>query len=120
MTPDLSKGDMLHRLAIPLRSDTIKIPDFVATFGEKVRVDEIPSDKWREYSKNKYEAVKKRFDRLLSGFLLVKQYEFIFSTPVLKLNITVRRTVNLNMQISIFNSHLMEYIFYRLKVMAMR
>uniref|UniRef100_F1KUB3 DNA-directed RNA polymerase n=1 Tax=Ascaris suum TaxID=6253 RepID=F1KUB3_ASCSU len=60
MTPDLSKGDMLHRLAIPLRSDTIKIPDFVATFGEKVRVDEIPSDKWREYSKNKYEAVKKR------------------------------------------------------------
>uniref|UniRef100_A0A915BIX9 DNA-directed RNA polymerase n=1 Tax=Parascaris univalens TaxID=6257 RepID=A0A915BIX9_PARUN len=60
MTSDLTKGDMLHRLAIPLRSDTIKIPDFVATFGEKVRVDEIPSDKWREYSKNKYEAIKKR------------------------------------------------------------
>ncbi|VDM48573.1 unnamed protein product [Toxocara canis] len=60
MTADASRADMLHRLAIPLRSDTVEVPDFVATFGENVRVDEIPSEKWREYSKSKYQAVKKR------------------------------------------------------------
>ncbi|VDK47255.1 unnamed protein product [Anisakis simplex] len=60
MSPDPSKADMLHRLAIPSRSDTVKVPDFVETFGDNVRVEQIPSEKWREYSKNKYESIKKR------------------------------------------------------------
>ncbi|MFH4981752.1 hypothetical protein AB6A40_008461 [Gnathostoma spinigerum] len=58
MTADSSKADMLAKLSFPLRSDTVVVPDYIATFGANKKVEEIPTEEWRRYSKSKYDAIK--------------------------------------------------------------
>lgn len=50
----------LEKLSIPIHPSRVPIPDYVTKFGN-MEIDELPVDEWREYSKAKYEAMKKRF-----------------------------------------------------------
>ncbi|EFO18076.2 DNA-dependent RNA polymerase [Loa loa] len=49
----------LEKLSIPIHPSRVSIPDYVAKFGN-MEVDKLPVNEWREYSKAKYEAMKKR------------------------------------------------------------
>ncbi|KAK6100642.1 DNA-dependent RNA polymerase family protein [Brugia pahangi] len=49
----------LEKLSIPIHPSRVPIPDYVVKFGN-MEVDELPINDWREYSKAKYEAMKKR------------------------------------------------------------
>lgn len=60
MTNDASKEEFLKKLAVPLQSNTVEVPDYVETFGESVKVTEIPKEEWIKYSKKKHERMKKR------------------------------------------------------------
>uniref|UniRef100_A0A0R3S3V6 DNA-directed RNA polymerase n=1 Tax=Elaeophora elaphi TaxID=1147741 RepID=A0A0R3S3V6_9BILA len=51
--------EFLSRLSIPIHPSRVPVPDYVARFGN-VEIDELPVNEWREYSKAKYEAMKKR------------------------------------------------------------
>ncbi|VDO29532.1 unnamed protein product [Onchocerca flexuosa] len=51
--------EFLEKLSIPIHPGRISIPDYVAKFGN-IEIDELPINEWREYSKAKYEAMKKR------------------------------------------------------------
>lgn len=60
MCGDASKEKFLSNLSVPLRADTVDIPDYVMTFGRNKRVEDLPKEKWIEFSKAKYQAVKRR------------------------------------------------------------
>lgn len=52
--------EFLEKLSIPIHPSRVLIPDYAAKFGN-MEIDELPINEWREYSKAKYEAMKKRF-----------------------------------------------------------
>ncbi|XGW11611.1 hypothetical protein V3C99_012808 [Haemonchus contortus] len=60
MSSDVSKAELLDTLAVPLRSDTVEVPEFVEFFGEEIRDGQIDKPKYAEYSKRKAEAIKLR------------------------------------------------------------
>ncbi|VDP05910.1 unnamed protein product [Heligmosomoides polygyrus] len=60
MSSDPSKVELLDTLAVPLRSDTVDVPDFKEFFGENVRMEDVDKAEYVEYSKKKAEAVKRR------------------------------------------------------------
>ncbi|VDK67685.1 unnamed protein product [Onchocerca ochengi] len=51
--------EFLEKLSIPIHPGRVSIPDYVSKFGN-MEIDELPINDWREYSKAKYEAMKKR------------------------------------------------------------
>ncbi|KAJ1359419.1 hypothetical protein KIN20_018144 [Parelaphostrongylus tenuis] len=59
MSSDVSKADLLGTLAVPLRSDTVEVPEYEDFFGENA---ELVDDKVRyvEYSRRRAESIKKR------------------------------------------------------------
>ncbi|KAK6051998.1 hypothetical protein COOONC_10497 [Cooperia oncophora] len=60
MSSDVSKAELLDTLAVPLRSDTVEVPEYHEFFGEEIRNGTVDKKKYVEYSKNKAEAVKTR------------------------------------------------------------
>ena len=61
MTGDVSKEKLLNTLSIPLKADTVDVPDFEQTFGEGTKVHDIPNEQWIDFSKARYKAMKKRY-----------------------------------------------------------
>ncbi|CAB3407685.1 unnamed protein product [Caenorhabditis bovis] len=51
---------LLDKLGIPMRSDTIAIPDFQQEFGRNARREQLNVEKWRDYARRKAEAIKIR------------------------------------------------------------
>ncbi|VDK78084.1 unnamed protein product [Litomosoides sigmodontis] len=51
--------EFLEKLSIPIHPSRVPIPDYAAKF-KNMEIDELPINEWREYSKSKYEAMKKR------------------------------------------------------------
>ncbi|KAM3724475.1 DNA-directed RNA polymerase [Dirofilaria immitis] len=51
--------ELLQKLSIPIHPNRVSIPDYTAKFGN-MEIDELPINEWREYSRAKYEAMKKR------------------------------------------------------------
>lgn len=60
MAQTKANEDFLEKLSIPIHPSRVSVPDYVAKFGN-MKIDELPTSEWREYSKAKYEAMKKRF-----------------------------------------------------------
>ncbi|KAL4001631.1 DNA-dependent RNA polymerase family protein [Acanthocheilonema viteae] len=59
MAQTKASEEFLEKLSIPVHPSRVLIPDYAAKFGN-MEVDELPMNEWREYSKAKYEAMKKR------------------------------------------------------------
>ncbi|KHJ89353.1 DNA-directed RNA polymerase, partial [Oesophagostomum dentatum] len=60
MSLDVSKAKLLDTLSVPLRSDTVEIPEFKEFFGEAVQLSDIDKIEYANYSRRKAEAVKRR------------------------------------------------------------
>ncbi|RCN43670.1 hypothetical protein ANCCAN_10313 [Ancylostoma caninum] len=60
MSSDASKAELLDTLSVPLRSDTVEVPEFKDFFGEAVQLGEVDKARYADYSKRKAEAIKKR------------------------------------------------------------
>ncbi|VDL70093.1 unnamed protein product [Nippostrongylus brasiliensis] len=60
MSSDVTKADLLDTLAVPLRSDTVDVPEFKDFFGESVDYEDVDKKEYASYSKQKAEAVKER------------------------------------------------------------
>ncbi|KAK5983459.1 DNA-directed RNA polymerase [Trichostrongylus colubriformis] len=60
MSSDVSKAELLDILAVPLRSDTVDVPEYQEFFGEEIRAGVVDKEKYVNYSKRKAQAVKMR------------------------------------------------------------
>ncbi|KAK6732858.1 hypothetical protein RB195_016933 [Necator americanus] len=60
MSSDASKTELLDTLSVPLRADTVEVPEFKDFFGEEAQVKEVDKGRYVEYSKRKADAIKKR------------------------------------------------------------
>lgn len=54
------KFHLLPTLSIPRHPQTIDVPHFERTFGAGRRIADIPLEEWRDFSKNLYQAQKRR------------------------------------------------------------
>ncbi|EPB80624.1 hypothetical protein ANCCEY_00338 [Ancylostoma ceylanicum] len=60
MSSDASRAELLDTLSVPLRSDTVEVPEFKDFFGEAVQLGEVDKARYADYSRRKAEAIKKR------------------------------------------------------------
>ncbi|CAI5437550.1 unnamed protein product [Caenorhabditis angaria] len=55
---DFEAKQLLDKLGIPMRKDTVEIPMFEKEFGIGIKKEDIDKEKFREYAKRKSEAIK--------------------------------------------------------------
>ncbi|PIO52417.1 hypothetical protein TELCIR_26277 [Teladorsagia circumcincta] len=60
MSSDVTKAELLDTLAVPLRSDTVEVPEYEEFLGEEIRTDVVDKKRYAEFSKKKAEAIKTR------------------------------------------------------------
>ncbi|CAD6184511.1 unnamed protein product [Caenorhabditis auriculariae] len=56
---DATSQPLLEKLGVPMRADTVQVPEYNETFGN-VHKKELDQTKWRDYAKRRAEVIKKR------------------------------------------------------------